>query len=120
MPITFAIDSGSKVPPFDQIKHTVIHAIQTQQLAVDEKLPAIRALAADLGLAVNTVARSYRELEEEGYVETRGRSGTRISATAVPEAIALAQITHEYVSKVRGLGLGHNDAIAAVTKEFTQ
>jgi DNA-binding transcriptional regulator YhcF (GntR family) len=39
----------------------------------------VRQLADDLGLAVNTVARSYRELEAAGLVETRGRGGTVVT-----------------------------------------
>ncbi len=105
MPVTFQIDESSKTPPFEQIKQAVIAAITDKTAQVDEKLPAIRALASRLGLAVNTVARSYRELEEEGYVVTQGRSGTRISAHAVPAAIALRQLTSEYVHKVRALGV---------------
>lgn len=118
MPILFSIDASSKVPPFDQIKHVVVAAIESKEAQVNEKLPAIRALASELGLAVNTVARSYRELEEEGYVVTQGRSGTRISSTAVPSAIALAQITKDYVNQVRGLGIELSEAVSAVETAF--
>lgn len=119
MPISFSVDTASKVPPFDQIKHTVIEAIETKSVNVDEKLPAIRALATELGLAVNTVARSYRELEEEGYVVTQGRSGTRISSTAVPSDIALSQLTREYVAKLRELGIDKEKALSAVETAFS-
>jgi DNA-binding transcriptional regulator YhcF (GntR family) len=41
----------------------------------------VRQLAGDLGLAVNTVARAYKELEAEHLVETRGRNGTFVLAS---------------------------------------
>lgn len=118
MPINFVVDGDSKVPPFEQIKQQVITAISDRSAFVDEKLPAIRALATDLGLAVNTVARSYRELEEEGFVVTRGRSGTRISPDAVPHKIALAQLASEFVSRAGDLGVSVQDAIDAVESAF--
>ncbi len=114
MPIDFAIDESSTTPPFEQIKQRVIAAITDKTAQVDEKLPAIRALATQLGLAVNTVARSYRELEEEGYVITQGRSGTRVSTHAVPAQIALRQITSEYAHKVRSLEISEQAVLDAV------
>jgi DNA-binding transcriptional regulator YhcF (GntR family) len=46
---------------------------------VGTRLPTIRRLAADLGLAVNTVGRAYRELEEAGLIETGGAAGSFVS-----------------------------------------
>ena len=43
------------------------------------RLPTVRALAGELGLAVNTVARVYKELEADGLVVTEGRRGTRVT-----------------------------------------
>ncbi|MET7403893.1 GntR family transcriptional regulator, partial [Dactylosporangium sp. NPDC005572] len=74
------IDPGSSVPPYEQLRRHIARQIQDRTLAVGERLPTVRALAAELGLAVNTVARAYRELEEAGLVETRGRAGSFVSA----------------------------------------
>jgi DNA-binding transcriptional regulator YhcF (GntR family) len=49
-------------------------------LPAGHRLPTIRQLAADLGLAGGTVARAYRELEQGGFIVTRGRSGTSVAA----------------------------------------
>src|SRR3954454_16179197 len=75
-----SIDSGSPVPPYEQVRAQLAAQIGDRTLAVGTRLPTVRRLAADLGLAVNTVARAYRELEENGLVETRGRAGTFVSA----------------------------------------
>lgn len=114
MPITFVIDEDSSVPPFEQVKQCVVAAINSREAKVDEKLPAIRALATELNLAVNTVARSYRELEEAGFVVTQGRSGTRIKAGAVPSEIALSQMAQEFTRKALDLGVSESQIVKAV------
>lgn len=72
-------------------------------------MPTVRELAAELGLAVNTVARAYRELETAGIVETRGRFGTFV-ARSDPSDSAMAAAAHAYLEVARGLGLGKEEA----------
>ena len=74
------IDPGAAVPPFEQVRAQFAAQIADGTLVVGTRLPTVRKLADDLGLAVNTVARAYRELESAGLVETRGRAGTVVSA----------------------------------------
>src|SRR4029453_793574 len=76
-----AIDTASSVPPYEQLRSQLARQIQRRALPGGPRLPTIRHLAADLGLAVNTVARAYRELEEAGLIETRGRAGAFVSAS---------------------------------------
>jgi DNA-binding transcriptional regulator YhcF (GntR family) len=70
------IDHDSPVPPFEQLRTQVASMIVTGGLHPGEKLPTVRQLARDLGLAVNTVARAYRELEADELISTQGRRGT--------------------------------------------
>lgn len=68
----------------------------------------MRRLAADLSLAPNTVARTYRELEAAGVVETRGRNGTIVRHGASHEGEtpdSAVGITADFVVRMRGLGL---------------
>ncbi|WP_428962296.1 GntR family transcriptional regulator [Micromonospora fluostatini] len=61
------IDAASPTPPpYIQLWAQLARQIQERSLVVGTRLPTIRRLAADLGLAVNTVGRAYRELEEPG------------------------------------------------------
>jgi len=78
------------------------------------RLPTVRQLAAELGLAPNTVARAYRELESRGVIETRGRHGSFVASTAATARTAGAHAARAYVSAVRALGLGDDDALALV------
>jgi DNA-binding transcriptional regulator YhcF (GntR family) len=74
-----SVDGKSSTPIFEQLRVTVIGAVRDGRLPAGARLPTVRELAADLGLAVNTVARTYRELETAGIVETRGRQGTFVA-----------------------------------------
>lgn len=79
------VDTRSPVPPFEQIRISIRRLVATGELTVGSRLPTVRQLASDLGLAPGTVARAFRELESEGIIETRGRHGTRVkSAPPVP------------------------------------
>jgi len=78
------VDNSSPVPPFEQVRAQLATQIADGLLVPGTRLPTVRQLADDLGLAVNTVARSYRELEAAGMVETRGRGGTVVTAGGRP------------------------------------
>ena len=60
------IDPASDRPPFEQVRVGIIELIESGELLSGERLPTVRALASRLGVAANTVARSYRELEAAG------------------------------------------------------
>jgi DNA-binding transcriptional regulator YhcF (GntR family) len=70
------IDTASATPPFEQIRDQVATMAANGVLPVGTRLPTIRQLASDLGLAPGTVARAYRELETDGVIESRRRHGS--------------------------------------------
>jgi len=76
------VDPISAVPPFEQMRAQIAGLIASGALASGARLPPIRQLAGDLGLAPGTVARAYRELELSGLVVSRGRHGTRVTDAA--------------------------------------
>jgi DNA-binding transcriptional regulator YhcF (GntR family) len=71
-----SVDVGSPTPPYEQIRVQISALIAAGGLPAGTRLPAVRSLAADLGLAAGTVARAYKELEQSGLIETRRRNGT--------------------------------------------
>lgn len=75
------IDQASAVPPFEQLRLQLSTMIEAGTLPADHRLPSVRQLANDLGLANGTVARAYRELESAGLVATNGRHGTVVQPT---------------------------------------
>jgi GntR family transcriptional regulator len=72
------VDTGSPMPPYDQIREQITTTIDSGVLGAGAKLPAIRQLATDLDLAPGTVAGAYRELGTANLIATRGRLGTEI------------------------------------------
>ncbi len=104
------IDATSPVPPYEQLRGQLARQITERKLAVGARLPTVRRLAADLGLAVNTVARAYRELEEARLVETRGRAGTFVATAGEQSRERAVAAAREYASVVASLGLDRAEA----------
>ncbi|MBA2717432.1 MAG: GntR family transcriptional regulator [Propionibacteriales bacterium] len=108
-----AIDHDSAVPPFEQLRTQVATMTVTGELEPGQKLPTVRQLATDLGLATNTVARAYRELEADGVISTQGRRGTFVRSTLFqspaplsPEAAARrAAMTFTTTARRNGMSL---------------
>lgn len=76
------VDPGASTPPYEQLRRRIAARIDSGELEVGARLPTVRLLAQETGLAVNTVARSYKELEATGYLRAEGRRGTFVAATA--------------------------------------
>ena len=89
-------------------------------LAPGARLPPVRQLAGDLGLAAGTVARAYSTLEAAGLVETRRGGGTvvahRLDPTPGQRRALLAQHAQDYAAAVRRLGVEPDDALDAVRR----
>jgi DNA-binding transcriptional regulator YhcF (GntR family) len=75
------VDPVGITPPYEQVRSQIEALIRAGELARGTRLPTVRQLSLDLGLAVNTVARAYKELEADRLVETRGRNGTFVLAS---------------------------------------
>lgn len=111
------IDSTPGRSRFDQLKAQLVDAMRSGVLPPGTRLPTVRELAGQLGMAVNTVARAYRELEEADVVETRGRFGTFV-ARADPADAAMASAARVYADAARALGLGRAEAVRYLDAEF--
>lgn len=113
------IDPADSTPPFEQLRRQLIEQIMTRQLPAGTKLPPVRRLAADLGLAAGTVARAYRELEIEGYLVTQGRGGTLVAPNAEPDSETqrrAAALVAGYVSGMRDLGFATDAIVGEVRR----
>ena len=110
------VDHSSAVPPFEQVRDGLAAAVRNGEWSAGDRLPTVRTLAAEVGLASNTVARAYRELEAAGVVETRGRNGTFVAAHGSDQAMEAALATSTYARRLRELGIGAEEAVALVRK----
>ncbi len=79
------IDPGAELAPYEQLRTQIAGMVADGELTPGQKLPTVRQLAADLGLAANTVARAYRELEADGVISTQGRRGTFVRSALLDE-----------------------------------
>mgnify|MGYP002621429653 FL=1 len=118
------VDPGSPTPPYEQIRAQIVDMIEAGTLPVGTQLPTIRQLATDLGLAANTVARAYRELEAGGWVVSRVRHGTTVAVgRPLPEADVrrrLHEAAHTYAALTRRLGVEPDEAVEAVRSALSE
>jgi DNA-binding transcriptional regulator YhcF (GntR family) len=63
--LVLTLDPDNPTPPYEQLRRQLADLIAARQLGPGDRLPPLRQLAGDLGVAVGTVARTYRELEQE-------------------------------------------------------
>lgn len=104
-------------PPVRQIQVCLSRAIQAGALPPGTRLPTVRALAAELGVAVNTVAKAFRRLEEAGLVMTRGRAGTVVSPLDDVSG-RVESAAREYAVLATDLGLSPEEALDQVRAEL--
>ncbi|MFD6056055.1 GntR family transcriptional regulator [Agromyces sp. NPDC060279] len=100
-----SIDPSAAAAPFEQLRAGVVEAVQSGRLAPGDRLPTVRALAEQLGLAANTVAKAYRALEADGVIETRGRNGTVVAEHGDAGRRALQAAAADYAALARRLGV---------------
>ena len=113
------VTADDPTPPYEQLRRQLVDLIEGGQLTEGERLPPLRQLAGDLGLAVGTVARTYRELEGAGLVRSRRGAGTRVAAagpkpSAQDRADRLSGLASAYVVKARALGATDAEIAGAV------
>jgi DNA-binding transcriptional regulator YhcF (GntR family) len=116
-----SIDPRAAIPPYEQIRAQIAEMIEAGRLARGERLPAVRQLAGDLGLAPGTVARAYRELENDGFLRSRGPRGTFVSDDAPRLSAAdrrrkLDDAAKAFADATRRLGIPSTTAIDRVQR----
>ena len=117
-----SIDPSQPLPVYEQMREQIARMIVAGTLAPGSRLPTIRQLAADLGLAKGTVARAYELLEAEAAVEMRGRHGTFVLAPPAtsrhPSGRDLYVAADAVVVTARQVGADLDGALAAVRRAW--
>ncbi len=109
-----SVDPAASAPPYEQVRRQLADAVAEGTLVPGTRMPTVRALATELGLAVNTVAKAYRALEADHVIETRGRAGSFVSATGDPTVREAQLAAIAYADRVRHLGLDRVKALALI------
>lgn len=115
----FTLDASSGVPFYRQIIQQIEHAILAQRLKPGDRLPTIRALAIELKINPNTIARAYGELEIRGIVIKQVGSGTYVSDRPVDSGQAelmnkLEERVARFVRDMEAFGIDRDHMIALV------
>lgn len=125
--LKLTIDSDSATAPFEQVRSQIAAAVAEGRLDAGTRLPTVRRLASYLGLAANTVARAYRELEADSVIATHGRRGTFVRSEVVDgptahssPAVAARAAAADYVHSVRRLGLSSPEALRLVENAWNK
>lgn len=98
-------------PPTDQIRDQIRGLIVTGQLAANDRLPSVRQLANDLGVAPGTVAKAYKALETEGFLIARTGAGTRVSSSATITTRPVLDAAHHLADTAVRSGTNLHDTI---------
>src|SRR5690348_13624822 len=112
--MNLTVDPAGVTAPYEQIRTQISDHVERGELQPGDRLPTVRALAEDLGVAANTVARAYRELEHSGVIETRGRAGSFVTGDLVERRAREAAA--DYLARTRALGLSGAEALALVRR----
>ncbi len=123
MALWMDVNTKSGVPIYVQLVDQVRHAIEVGSLGAGERLPTVRALAGDLGVAPNTVVKAYGELQREGFIESRPGVGTVVAAGAGEmsrgrQVEALYERLGLLVRDAAGLGISEDELWGRFDAEF--
>lgn len=118
-PPQLSVTTTDPTPPYEQVRRQLAALIGSGALPRGERLPPLRQLAGDLGLAVGTVARAYRELEAAGLIVSRRGGGTRVAEQparppAPPDDGSVLRAAEEYVWRARAAGADRSSILDAL------
>jgi len=115
--MNISIDLRSDIPIYIQIVEQVQQQIANGGIKLGDQLPTVRALAAELRINVNTVARSYRLLDESGIISTQQGRGTYILEQPPPEINnrlrreSLESLARRYLIETKRLGFNREQSL---------
>lgn len=120
-----SLDPDSALPPYEQLRRQIAAMVTLGALQPGARLPSIRQLAADLDVAPGTIARTYRELKRDGFVDQRGRHGTTVARPPSMDPSPdhrerLSQAARDYAALAGEIGHDVDDAIVEVRAAFTE
>lgn len=112
------LDPSSDRPPYEQLRVQIASRAASGDLPPGTRLPTVRALALEIGLATNTVAKAYRALEADGVLVAEGRRGTFVAMTRPAGSGEATRAAAAYAATARRLGLGLTEASALLERAW--
>lgn len=90
------IEPQSDIPIYTQLSNQIVEGIAKGDMKAGDSLPSVRSLAADLGVNMHTVNKSYHELEKKGIIQIVPKSGAVIQA---PKNIKVGDLIYEQLTE---------------------
>ena len=90
------IDLQSRVPLYEQLQEQIIRLSMLGILDENQQLPSVRALAREVGVNPNTVAKAYQQLEQQGIIYTVSGRGSFVS----PDVLSLQSLRQAALQEV--------------------
>ena len=118
------LDFRSGIPIYTQIVEQVKQQVVSGELKPGDQLPTVRALALELRVNFNTVARAYRLLDEAGIISTQQGRGTYILDVPPPERTdklrqqALSALTRDYLHEAQRLGCDPKEIMKTIKDQI--
>ncbi len=113
-----SVDPSRALPVYEQVREQIRRMVAAGTLTPGTRLPTIRQLAADLGLAKGTIERAYELLEGDAVIERHGRNGTYVAAVAPStkreQTVGLELAAEALVIVARQLGADEDAAVLAL------
>lgn len=121
--IQFVLDPKAGTPFYRQIIDQITFGIAAGKLKIGDQLPTVRALAVELKVNLNTVAKAYKELEIQNILETQQGTGTFINKAEVPvtekeKNRKLQDICNEFRTIGFSYGFSVNEIIQQLQKQY--
>jgi GntR family transcriptional regulator len=110
------VDGSSPLPVYEQIRMQITRLVATGQLRGGQRLPSIRQLALDLGVAKATVSKAYEQLERDAVVRADRRLGTVVAEVELDPEVAAAELAaaaQQYAIAAHQVGASEADVLAA-------
>jgi GntR family transcriptional regulator len=122
----FELNFRSGIPIYSQIVEQIKQLIASGKLRQGDQLPTVRALAQELRVNFNTIARAYRLLDEAGIISTQQGRGTYILEAPSAEASkqlklqALESLSRRYLTDVIRLGCSPEETLEVMKEQVAQ
>lgn len=126
MPSRFHIDRRSATPVYVQLSEQIRLLIHRGALTRGDAMPTVRALAVELGINANTVARVYRELQTQGLLRLERGLGTFVDAPTEASTLAekeferIAEAAQKLVSLSRSAGISMRELMQLVESSWKE
>lgn len=118
---SFEVNHGNDIPAWIQLRNRLAYLISSGSYQAGDRLPAVRALAAQLDICNNTVSRAYMDLERDGYVSSRKGRGTFVAegkgAVTQSGSFAIGSMFEDAIRSARSLGMSDGDILSLVQEK---